>query len=85
MSAKKTQASAAAMMAGQRSHGVPAGVALLKDTEVQQLTGLSRSWRWRLSRRGQFPMPVKLGSRRIAYRADAIQAWIDGLQSQRAA
>lgn len=85
MSAKMKQVDVVAMGAAPGPHGVPAGVALLKEKEVQRLTGLSRSWRWRLSRSGKFPMPVKVGARRIAYRADAIQTWLDGLKSQEAA
>jgi prophage regulatory protein len=60
-------------------------VALLTDDEVKRLTGLGRSWRYRLSRQGKFPMPVKVGLRRIAYRSDEIEAWINTRTHQEAA
>ena len=60
-------------------------VALLTDDEVKRLTGLGRSWRYRLCRQGKFPMPVKVGLRRIAYRSDEIEAWINARTRQEAA
>ncbi len=46
---------------------------------VNQLTaeiGISRAHLYQLVKRGEFPQPIKIGNRAIAWPAQAIEAWI---------
>lgn len=51
-------------------------VRILRRHEVERLTGLSKASIYRKMRAGAFPLPLKLGSRAVAWRADEIQEWI---------
>lgn len=53
----------------------------VKDTAVA--TSLSRTMLVLLTKEGQFPQPVKLGERRIAYVRAEVEAWIDDKISRR--
>jgi prophage regulatory protein len=44
--------------------------------EVQRRVPLHRVTLWRLARDGQFPAPVKVGARRIAWRENEVETWI---------
>jgi prophage regulatory protein len=39
-------------------------------------TSLSRTTLWRLSRRGEFPAPVRLSTNRIGWSLKAVEAWV---------
>ena len=39
----------------------------LRDAEVTHLTGIPRSTRYELIERGEFPKPIKLGPRAVAW------------------
>ncbi|WP_420443890.1 helix-turn-helix transcriptional regulator [Candidatus Poriferisodalis sp.] len=60
----------------QTAHDPPA--LLLSRTQIERLTGLSCSSLYRAMRRGEFPEPLRIGHRSVRWRADEIQAWIDG-------
>lgn len=49
---------------------------LLRRPEVENLTGLKRSALYDWMSRGQFPRPVALGSRLVAWRESDIQKWL---------
>jgi prophage regulatory protein len=49
---------------------------ILRDTEVRNRTGLSRTTRWRLIKADKFPKPVKLTDYAIGWRESAIEAWL---------
>ena len=49
---------------------------LLRRPQVENMTGLKRSSIYALMRCGQFPRPVKLSARAVAWHADMIQTWI---------
>lgn len=51
-------------------------VRFLRRREVERLTRLSRTSIYRKMRAGTFPLPLKLGARAVAWRADEIQEWI---------
>ena len=51
-------------------------VRFLRRREVERLTRLSRTSIYRKMRSGTFPLPVKLGERAVAWRADEIHDWI---------
>lgn len=52
---------------------------LLKISEVSELTALARATIYVRIKSGEFPLPVKLGGRSVAWRQSDVQAWIDGL------
>jgi predicted DNA-binding transcriptional regulator AlpA len=68
--------------AQQRKRFVPGGAGreLMLDWEVDLVVPLSRSTRWRLRKLDppQFPEPLRLGRKRVAYRAAEIAAFIAG-------
>lgn len=43
---------------------------------VQDKTSLSRTTLWRMSRKGEFPRPVKLSQGRVGYSASAVDLWL---------
>ena len=49
---------------------------ILRRSEVERLTGLSRSTIYLLMTKGQFPRPVKLSERAVGWRACDIDAWL---------
>lgn len=50
--------------------------AFLNERQVCERTSLSRTTLWRLRRENDFPEPVRITERRVAYRAADIDAWI---------
>ena len=50
--------------------------ALLRTPAVIQLTGLGRTTIWRRVRAGDFPRPVKISARAVAWQRRAITDWI---------
>jgi prophage regulatory protein len=57
----------------QRGHGR----CMLRLNDVRQRVGLSRSTIYERVREGDFPAPVQLGPRAVAWPSDEIDAWID--------
>ncbi len=51
--------------------------ALLDTREICRLLGISRTTLWRLRQRRDFPSPIRLSTCRIAWRRDAIDAWLE--------
>ncbi len=49
---------------------------LLRLPEVKTRTGLSRSMIYALAARGEFPKPISLGRRSVAWVEDEIVQWI---------
>lgn len=54
----------------------PSPVRLLRRSEVKNLTGLGVSQLYRLMSRGQFPQPVKLSERSVAWLEHEVEGWI---------
>ena len=52
---------------------------LLSERDVHEMTGLSRSTRYRLEREGRFPKKIKISKGRVAWDAHAINLWLSGL------
>jgi prophage regulatory protein len=50
---------------------------LLAASAVLAMVPFCRAHLMRLAKRGEFPRPVKLGERRIAFRESEVRAWID--------
>lgn len=57
---------------------------LLRRPEVEARTGLSRSTLYDWMKRGQFPQPVKLGSRLVAWRESHVTAWLEARETRAA-
>lgn len=56
---------------------------LLKLTEVQEITSLSRSSIYIYMNKGFFPKSIALGARSVAWLESDIQKWIDDRIKQR--
>lgn len=50
---------------------------LIRLQEVLNRTGLCKAWIYRLISRNEFPSPIKLGERAIAFLESDIDQWID--------
>ncbi len=57
--------------------------ALLRRKEVEQRTALSRSRIYDLMSKGEFPLPVRLGTMSVAWASNEIDAWIAERIAQR--
>ena len=49
---------------------------MLRLRQVLEIVPASRATIWRWCRQGNFPRPIKLGSRCTAWREDDVQAWL---------
>ena len=49
----------------------------LRRADVEELTGLSRSTIYASMEAGEFPRPVRIGRRAVAWRQEDIQEWAD--------
>ena len=50
---------------------------LLRRPDVEALTGLSRAWIYASMLRGEFPRPIKIGRRAVAWPKSVIDEWIE--------
>ncbi len=50
---------------------------ILRDPEVAERTGLSRTTRWRLIKAQKFPQPVKLTEHAVGWRESEINNWVE--------
>ncbi len=48
---------------------------LLAWPRVRDLFGLSRTTVWRLQKAGEFPLPIRISSNRVAWRQSELLAW----------
>jgi predicted DNA-binding transcriptional regulator AlpA len=46
-----------------------------REPKVEEQTGLSKSTRWRLMKKGEFPQKIQLGLRAVGWRAESIIEW----------
>ena len=47
----------------------------LRLKQVKILTGFSRSWIYEAIRRGDFPAPISIGARAVAWTENSIKNW----------
>lgn len=52
---------------------------LIRRPEVEALTGLSRTSIYRMMEEGDFPRPVRVGKRAVAWREADLADWLDNL------
>lgn len=57
---------------------------LLRRPQVERITGLSRSTIYDWIKKGDFPAPVKLGARLVAWRESDVTAWLESCQTKAA-
>lgn len=48
----------------------------MREPEVAQVTGLSRTTRWRLERAGKFPRRRRISANAVAWLQSEVEAWI---------
>ncbi len=48
----------------------------LREPEVARVTGLSRTTRWRMERRGEFPRRRTISRNAVAWLASEIETWM---------
>ncbi len=48
----------------------------LREPEVQKITGLSRTTRWRLERDGKFPHRRRISTSAVAWVESEVQDWL---------
>lgn len=58
---------------------------ILRRPDVEDITGLGRSTIYDWMKKGEFPKPVKLGSRAVGWRESDIVAWLESRHSRDAA
>lgn len=58
---------------------------LLRRPEVEARTGLSRSTLYAWMKCGNFPQPVKLGARLVAWRESDVSNWLESRDTRGAA
>ena len=50
---------------------------LLTRSEVERRVHLTTSSIYRLMRRGEFPLPLKIGPAAVRWRSDELEIWLD--------
>ncbi len=50
---------------------------LIGRQEVERMVGLSRSTIYDAMRRGEFPLPLKVGPKAVRWRSSEIEAWVE--------
>lgn len=55
---------------------------LLRRPVVEARTGLSRSTIYDWMKRGEFPPPIKLGERLVAWKESDIAAWMEARETR---
>jgi len=48
----------------------------VREDEVARITGLSRTTRWRLERRGKFPRRRQISTNAVGWSLNEIRAWV---------
>ncbi|MBE0472038.1 MAG: AlpA family transcriptional regulator [Methyloprofundus sp.] len=56
---------------------------LIRIAAVKNLTGISKSHIYLLASKGDFPKPIKLGERSVAWVQEEVETWIENRISQR--
>jgi prophage regulatory protein len=54
---------------------------LLRRKQVEAMTGLGRSSLYAAVQRGEFPKPVKIAARAVAWRQSEVAAWIQAREA----
>ena len=57
---------------------------LIRRPEVESRIGISRSTLYDWMKRGEFPQPVKLGARLVAWRESDVTEWLESRETRAA-
>ncbi len=57
---------------------------ILRRPAVERITGLGRSTIYDWMARGEFPQPVKLGTRAVGWRESDVLSWLESRQPRTA-
>ena len=52
-------------------------IRLLTVQEVDRLHPVSRTTRWRMVKRGEFPAPLQISPGRVAWKESDVRAWLE--------
>ena len=55
---------------------------LLRRSSVEEITALSKATIYRMMDEGNFPHPIRIGSRAVAWPQSAIVEWIEARKSE---
>lgn len=69
----------------QQIAAVPVGVEFMSAAELVDWLGLSRSTIHRLKACGDFPQPIQISRRRVAYRVSEVREWLEHRERKGAA
>ena len=58
-----------------------AAIKMIDWKSVSQLTSLHRATLYDMAKRGEFPAPIKLAKRRVAWREADVLAWLEARPS----
>lgn len=56
---------------------IPPPDRFVRETECKTITGLSRTRRWELEKKGKFPKRIKLSERAVAWRLSDLMSWME--------
>jgi predicted DNA-binding transcriptional regulator AlpA len=70
-------------MNAEQQERAPAKCRLIRITEVLEICGLSRTALYRGVKTAEFPAPVKLSTRSVAWLHDEVIAWVDARVKRR--
>ena len=57
--------------------------ALIDGRRTREISGISKSERWRLLKQGRFPKPVRLGTRCVRFSLREVSEWVESRKSER--
>ena len=57
---------------------------VLRRREVEARVGVSRSTLYEWMKQGEFPLPIKLGKRAVAWRESDVTAWLESRKTRAA-
>lgn len=59
------------------SQDTNAGIGTVRESELLKLIPFSSTHLWREVSIGQFPAPIRIGARAVAWKLSEVRAWID--------
>ena len=65
------------MSVNERTNNAEGKDRLIRRPGVQESTGLSRSTLYALIAKGQFPAPIRISERSVAWSENAVQGWVE--------
>ncbi len=49
----------------------------VREDECKNITGLSKTTRWRMEQKGTFPSRVRIGNRIVAWKLSKLNQWLE--------